>query len=94
MFVDFKQAYDSINREKLYTIMLNMNIPPKLVRLVRTTMLNTLCSVKINGELTEQFEVSQGLKQGDGLAPMLFNLSLEHVVRSTPVNVNSTLLNK
>lgn len=26
LFVDFKQAYDSINREKFYTIMLDFNI--------------------------------------------------------------------
>lgn len=43
LFVDFKQAYDSIDRSKLYMIMLDLDIPPKLVRLVRATMLNSQC---------------------------------------------------
>lgn len=35
LFVDIKQAYDSIDRNKLYAIMLDFDIPPKLVRLVK-----------------------------------------------------------
>jgi sorting nexin-29 len=44
--VDFKQAYDSIKRKKLYTIMYEFGLPPKLVRLVRATMTGTEAQVK------------------------------------------------
>ncbi|XP_063380350.1 esterase B1-like [Cydia fagiglandana] len=37
--------------------------------------------VRVGNELTAAFTVSTGLKQGDALSPMLFNLVLEHVVR-------------
>lgn len=36
----------------------------------------------------------QGLKQGDGLAPTLFNLALEKVIRGTSVDVNTTIFQK
>lgn len=42
LFVDFKQAYDSIDRNKLYSIM-DFDIPSKLVRLVMATMQNSQC---------------------------------------------------
>jgi len=45
--VDFRQAYDSIDREKLYSIMLDFNVPQKLVRLTRLTMENSESRVKI-----------------------------------------------
>ena len=32
--VDFKKAYDSVKREKLYSILLKFGIPKKLVRLI------------------------------------------------------------
>lgn len=44
-------------------------------------MYNMLGQVKVGGEFGLAFEVLQGLKQGDGLAPILFTLALESVVR-------------
>jgi hypothetical protein len=41
IYVDFNQAYDSIQREKLYRIMHEFNIPNKLIRLVTATMRNS-----------------------------------------------------
>jgi len=94
LYVDFRQAYDSIDREKLYTIMLDFNIPRKLVRLTRLTMENSESRVNIQGNLTDPFKLNQGLKQGDGLAPMLFNLALEYAARKTTANTNAALLHK
>lgn len=89
--MDFKQAVD---RNKLYIIMLDFNIFPKLVRLTHCTMANTRCRVKVDGQLTDDFEVLAGLKQGDRLALKLFNLILERVMRRTTVDTNATLMNR
>ena len=40
--------------------------------------------VKIGAEVTEPFEVNNGLKQGCALSTLLFNLVLEWVMRQTP----------
>jgi hypothetical protein len=47
--------------------------------------------VKVQTELTDTFEIRQGLKQGDGLAPVLFNLALEYVIRKFPADAKGTL---
>jgi hypothetical protein len=91
IYVDFKQAYDNIQREKLYRIMHEFNIPNKLIRLVRATVRNSETQVKIQTQLTEPFKIRQGLKQGDGLAPSLFNLSLEYAIKKLTGNVKGTL---
>jgi hypothetical protein len=54
-------------------------------------MTGTKAQVKVQTELTDTFEIRQGLKQGDGLAPMLFNLTLECVIRKLPADANGTL---
>jgi hypothetical protein len=82
IYIDFKQAYDSFQWEKLYRIMHEFNIPHKLIRLVRATMRNSDAQVKIQALLTEPFKIRQGLKQGDGLAQSLFNLSLEYAMKN------------
>lgn len=81
IFVDFKQAYDSINRQKLWTALRNFEIPEKLVRIIEICNSNTYCRVRYRGELSLQFEVRSGLKQGDAMSPILFNLALEQVMR-------------
>jgi hypothetical protein len=91
IYVDFKKAYASIQRKKLYTIMYEIGLPPKLVRLVTATMTGTEAQVKVQTELTDTFEIRQGLKQGDGLVPVLFNLALEYVIRKLPADTKGTL---
>jgi sorting nexin-29 len=89
--VDFKQAYDSIKRETLYTAMQKMEIPNNVIRLVRS-LTETRAQVRKQGQLTEEFEVKQGIKQEDGFAPLLFNIGLEYIIRKLSVSTNSILL--
>ncbi|KAG8223826.1 hypothetical protein J437_LFUL003714 [Ladona fulva] len=86
LFVDFRQAYDSVKRNKLYQTMVDMEFPTKLIGLIQITLRNTRGKVKIEGNLTRKFEINQGLRQGDVLSTMLFNVVLERVMRKKQVN--------
>jgi len=46
--------------------------------------ISTYC-VKIGTVMTGDFKVGTGLKQGDGLAPSIFNITLEYVIRQLQV---------
>jgi sorting nexin-29 len=85
IFVNFKQAYDSINRQQLWTALRNFEIPEKLVRMIEICNSYTYCRVRYQGELSLQFEVQSGLKQSDAMSPVLFNLALEQVMRDMSV---------
>jgi hypothetical protein len=76
MYVYFKQAF---------------GLPPQLVRLVRAAMTGTEAQMKVQTELTDTFEIRQGLKQDDGLVPVLFNLAMQYVIRKLPADANGTL---
>ena len=41
LFVDFKKAYDSVRREVLYDILMELGIPMKLVRLITMCLTET-----------------------------------------------------
>ena len=82
LFIDFKQAYDSIQRPVLWEIMQEMEIPPKLINLVKACYSNSKALVQIGKGRTEEFEIRTGLRQGCLLSPILFNLVLEKVKRS------------
>ena len=81
LFIDFKQAYDSIHRETLWKIMTEFQIPTKLTKMVKALYTNTASHVRVNGALGEAFPVLSGVRQGCLLSPCLFNLALEWVFR-------------
>jgi hypothetical protein len=91
-FVDFSQAYDSINRNKLWRNLEEFEIPTKLIQLIKECNSNTACEVKFRNQLSESFDVNSGLRQGDALSPLLFNLTLEKVVRTMPAYQDMKIL--
>lgn len=86
LFIDFKQAYDSVDRCKLYEALLELKVPRKLVQLVAMTLEETQCRVAVKGELSDAFYVGRGLRQGDPLSTVLFNCVLEMVMRKGKID--------
>jgi len=74
--------------------MAHFGIRNKLIRLTKATMEDSTYHVKIGATMTDGFQVGNGLKQGDGLAPNLFNIALEYVIRQLSVQVTSTIFYK
>jgi sorting nexin-29 len=79
LFVDFKAAYDSIDRTQLFKAMEEFQIPRKLRSLV---------------EITDPFDTKKGLRQGDALSSTLFNIALEKSVRETNLDMRGTIVHK
>jgi hypothetical protein len=57
-------------------------------------METTVCKVRMAQGTTKEFLVKRGLRQGDVLSTLLFNLALEKVVRQLPINPGGTILNR
>jgi hypothetical protein len=78
----FKQACDSINRYKLHEVMSST----KFTKLVSAIMEEEKAFIKMWNDLSDHFEVNKGLKQGDELAHLLFNMALEYAIRQVPID--------
>jgi hypothetical protein len=55
LFVDYKQAFDSINRKKMIQALEYFVIPPKLINLVKMTLDQTTAKVKIEQQIGDEF---------------------------------------
>jgi len=62
--------------------MKEFKIPTKLINMCETSVQKTRSAVRMEGTLSSFFENKTGLKQGDPLSPMLFNLALQKVIQS------------
>jgi hypothetical protein len=71
-----------------------LNIPQKLIALVKVTINNTQYQVKIQNRFPAPINVKNGIRQGDALACLLFNIALEKVVRDAALNIRGTIFYK
>jgi hypothetical protein len=56
------------------------NVPGKLIKLVQATMQRNKVKVKINNDMTKQFEITSGVKQEDPLSVLLFSIVMDVIM--------------
>jgi len=93
-FIEFNQAFDSINRSTIVQALKEMQIPGKIVRLVNMVTQHTKAKIKLNNEYMEQIDVKTSIKQGDPLSTILFNTVMEMLMRKLEIRGNITTLLK
>ena len=74
--------------------MVELGIPTKYIRLVRASLVGAKSCVRVLNDLSNNFAVTCGLRQGDALSPILFNIALEKVVRGSCLDKTGTIVNK
>ena len=78
IFVDFTEAFDSIHRGKMEQIQLAYGIPKETVAAITTLWRNTKVKVR-----SPDGDIVAGVLQGDTLAPYLFIICLDYVLRTS-----------
>ena len=73
-FVDLRKAYDSVPRRGMWLALKKLGVPEKTVNLIRAFHNNMKAKIRLDGELLEDINVENGLRQGCCMAPVLFNL--------------------
>ena len=86
-FIDFKKAYDTVDRSLLLKRLRQIGINGVFYRTIVEMYKNTKYSLKLKDGCLEPINSNLGLRQGCPLSPMLFNLFIEDI---SDVYANST----
>ena len=83
LFVNFTKAFDFIHRGKMEQILLAYGLPKETVAAIMILYRNTKVKVRSPDGDTEYFDIVAGVLQGDTLAPYLFIICLDYVLRTS-----------
>jgi hypothetical protein len=96
-FVDYTKAFDTLKYPFLFDAMKKQNYPESFIRIIQEYYQGTKAYINTDVE-GENFEILRGVKQGDPLSSVLFNVALQEIFRhllwdDRGVDINGKILN-
>ena len=81
-FIDYAEAFDCVDHNKLWKILKEMGIPDHLTCLLRNLYAGQEGTVRTGHGTTDWFQIGKGVCQGCILSPCLFNFYAEYIMRN------------
>lgn len=91
--IDFSKAFDTIEWDFLFQTMSVRGFPGRWMEWLKELFQSASSRVIINGKPSDFFKHKRGLRQGDLLSPLLFNLAAD-VFQQMIARINRTLNHK
>jgi exonuclease III len=80
LFVDFKKAFDSVSRKRLFEKMVSIGVDGKVIRAIRSLYQGHSARVRVDGNLSREFSVELGVKQGCVMSTELFKVFVNDLI--------------
>ena len=87
-FVDLEKAYDTVNRDKLWSVLSEYGVSGSLVNAIKAMYDESKACVRVNGGTSGYFKIGQGVRQGCVMSPWLFNVFMDKCIRSACQDIN------
>jgi hypothetical protein len=68
LYIDFKQAFHSVNRGRMLNDLMILGIPKKMVQFISVTMAGSKATIRVDNQYTSTFPITHGVRQGDALS--------------------------
>ena len=79
-FMDFKKAFDVMDRDLLFYRLVGYGITGRMLYLIRQFYSGSANMVCINGLLTESFISKNGVRQGDNISPTCYSAFINELI--------------
>ena len=81
-YIDFAKAFDTVGRPLLYYRLTELGIDGKLFRAFKIMYTKTRSTIRLNDTyFTDYFDTYLGTRQGDTMAPVLFSVLIDSLLR-------------
>ena len=83
--LDLTSAFDIVPKQEIWKALEEMRVTDKLRRAIQSVYKTVKGRVRICGDTSDIFYMSKGLKQGDSLSPLLFNILMNEILRNSKI---------
>ena len=90
MFADFKKAFDSTEWEFVFKTLSKFNFGNSFQQWIKILYTNPSAVIKNNGHLSDEFELTRGVRQGCPVSALLFILCME--VLASHIRQNNNII--
>ena len=80
-FIDYKKAFDMVDRKVLWKIMKEEGISTKMINMIKAIYKTVTATVRYGNKYSEEITCPFGVKQGCLLSPGLFSILINRVAR-------------
>ena len=81
IFIDLRKAYDAMDRERVFEILVAYGVGPKTIRLLKNFWDNAELVCRASGVFGKPFKAYRGMTQGGPVSPRIFNIMVDAIVR-------------
>ncbi|CAL4123305.1 unnamed protein product, partial [Meganyctiphanes norvegica] len=86
LLLDASKAFDRVNYIKLFNKLLDRGMCPLTVRLLLNMYTTQKLQVKWNSNISPKFDVTNGVRQGGVLSPLLFSVYIDELLEKLKRN--------
>ena len=79
--VSCEKAFDSISHYSIDRALTRHSVHPEVVKYIMTTLTTSTTKIAVGSQSTSPIRITRGVKQGDPIRPVLFNLVTDEVGR-------------
>uniref|UniRef100_A0A803SQE2 Reverse transcriptase domain-containing protein n=1 Tax=Anolis carolinensis TaxID=28377 RepID=A0A803SQE2_ANOCA len=80
--LDAEKAFDKLNWDFVKLLLKELDFGMQFINGIQSIYNQQKAKLRINGEITEEFEIKKGTRQGCPLSPLIFILAIEILLRS------------
>lgn len=89
--LDVAKAFDSVSHRAIAVILRSYGFPEGFIQYVSNSYNEARTSFKGDGWFVHNVRPARGVKQGDPMSPILFNLVIDRLLRSLPAHIGARL---
>uniref|UniRef100_A0A8C0TZ11 Reverse transcriptase n=1 Tax=Cyanistes caeruleus TaxID=156563 RepID=A0A8C0TZ11_CYACU len=77
VFVDIAKAFDTVSHQHIIEGLRQRKVDEHIINLIQSMYVNTSTCIRTKDETSAPINILKGVKQGDPMSPLLFNLALD-----------------